>query len=74
MTTNRLAKSGTQPHRTAQEWCDHGNAYLWGDRAAEQGKLAGTYIDRRRTDVHWIVRDGQVRIEWRARPRASVSV
>lgn len=55
MTTNRLARSETPVKRTAHEWCDRGNQLL-----AEMG----------RNDVHWIVRDGRVSIEWIRRPAA----
>jgi hypothetical protein len=68
MTTSRLAKSETQqPKRSAQEWCDYGNAYIRGQRPAEHGKpgVIGTYIGRPRHDVRWVVRNGHPVIEWK---------
>lgn len=50
MTTNRLARSEAPTKRTAQEWCEHGNAYC-----AQIG----------RNDVHWVIRNGKPNIEWR---------
>jgi hypothetical protein len=68
MSTNPL-KSKTEAatvKRTPQEWCDYGNAYLRGQRPAENAKppLLGTYIDQPRHDVHWVVRNGQAVIEF----------
>jgi len=67
--TDRLNSGGERPaKRSAQAWCDHGNAYLRGERPAEHGKLAGTFLSPPRHDVHWVVRDGHPVIEWKRLP------
>jgi hypothetical protein len=60
-TKNRLAKSENPTLAIPQEerdrrrfWIERGNAYLWGDRPADQGKHAGQYIDKPRRDLEWI--------------------
>lgn len=63
MTTSRLAKSETPPKLTPQETCDRLNAYLRG----EVPGVKGEFIDRKRSDVHWVVRDGKPAIEWKHR-------
>lgn len=74
--TDRLNVGGARPNkRTAQEWCDYGNAYLRGERPAEHGKQAGTYLYPPRREVHWIVRNGHPVIEWIATTsRGSITV
>lgn len=56
MTANPLRNTAQTVKRTPHEWCDRGNQLL-----AEMG----------RNDVHWIVRDGRVAIEWKCRPITS---
>jgi hypothetical protein len=59
-----LVEGSRSGKRTPQEWCDHGNAYLRGERPAEHGKVAGEYIHTPRRDMHWVLRDGHPHIEW----------
>jgi hypothetical protein len=47
----------------AQETCDHLNAYLRG----EVPGVKGEFIDHKRSDVHWVVRNGKPEIEWKHR-------
>lgn len=47
--------------RTAQEWCDRGNAILAGQIPMEHGKNAGQFMYRE--DVRWIVRNGRPSLE-----------
>jgi hypothetical protein len=66
MSTNPLKSKadGATAKRSAQDWCDHGNAYLRGQRPAEHGKpgVIGTCIERH--DVRWVVRNGHPVIEF----------
>jgi hypothetical protein len=70
MTTNRLTKrtEGADTYRpnSAQEWCDYGNQMLAGMIPTSKGD----YI--RRSDVHWVVRDGQPCIEWAVPPQGTM--
>jgi hypothetical protein len=61
MTTSRLAKSEAPPKLAPQETCDMLNAYLRGEVTGVHGK----FIEKRRSDVHWVVRYGKPEIEWR---------
>jgi len=67
MSTNPLKKrteEQAQPKRSAQDWCDRGNALLAGLIPFEHGKqFAGTYQSPPRTDVRWVVRNGRPVIE-----------
>lgn len=47
---------------TPDEWAARGNAYLRGEIAGTDGR----FIPRRRSDVHFIVRDGRCVIEWKS--------
>lgn len=57
--TDRLAKAAPV-RRTAQEWCDRGNAILAGVEPTTKGEY-----DPPRNDVHWFVQDGRPTIGWR---------
>jgi hypothetical protein len=60
MTSNPLKAVQTHTAKmTAQELCDLGNAKLRGELPHADGE----YYPRK--DVHWIVRNGQIAIEWK---------
>lgn len=64
MSTNPIKQRipESKPKLSAQEWCDRGNRILAGIEPMTEGKHAGEYM--RRTDVHWVLRDGRCVIEW----------
>ncbi len=59
MTINRLAKTDAATKRTAQEWCDFGNAKLRGEVPTVKH-----HLDAPRYDVHWFVQNGRPTIGW----------
>jgi hypothetical protein len=66
MTANPLKMTETTPRpgkRTAQEWCDEGNARLAGLIPYTCKKYAGEFHVR--DDVYWFVENGRPTIGWR---------
>jgi hypothetical protein len=62
--TDRLnGETPRQSKRTAQDWCDRGNAILAGIQPYECKKYAGEF--HRRDDVCWFVENGKPTIGWR---------
>jgi hypothetical protein len=60
--TDRLNNGGAakQPKRSAQEWCDIGNARLRGEIPYDKD---GQYHPRH--DIYWLVENGSPKLGWK---------